>query len=367
MAEPFKNLLNTDRVKSLAIDFQRAWRPFPASSFVRAATKGLDALELMDRARHIAEALDAALPPRPTEAMEIVIAALGAPLATTEGVSNEMFRLLPVSTWLKTKGPLDVPTALRANHELTQRFTAEFSIRSLLVHAQAETLTTLMTWTRSSSHHVRRLVSEGTRPRLPWAERLPALQRDPSLVLPLLEALKNDESEYVRRSVANHLNDIAKDHPALVLDLAQRWLKQATPERRKLVEHALRTLVKAGDPKALELLGASGTKLVVAGQVTPAKLKVGAAITVEASVTNQGREPTHVVVEAVVHFKRPSGTSAKKFRLARFDLPAGATEQVSRRFTMAHRSIRRLYAGGHRVEVQANGKLAPAGTFTLSL
>lgn len=367
MAEPFKNLLNPDRVKQIAGDFEHAWPDFPTKQFIRQSTAGLDALELKDRARHIATALGAALPSDVTKAMRIAIKALGAPLTVTEGYGNEVFRHMPLSTWLRQVGPRDVETALEANYELTKRFTAEFSIRSLIISAPEKTLKTLKAWTKDENPHVRRLVSEGSRPRLPWAERLPALQADPSLALPLLEALKDDGEEYVRRSVANHLNDISKDHPALVLETARRWLVRASKERRRLVEHGLRTLVKAGNEEALSLLGASGAALTVRGSVSPAKLKVGESITVEATVKNRAAELTHVVVEAVVHFVRPKGSSTKKFRIARLDLDGGQTQTISRRFQMAHRSIRRLHAGAHRVEVQANGRTVAAGTFQLVL
>lgn len=365
MAEPFKNLLNADRVKQIAGDFAHAWPDFPTKQFIRQSTAGLEALELKDRARHIAKALGAALPTDVTKAMRIAISALGNPLTVTEGYGNEVFRHMPLSTWLHEVGPRDVETALEANYELTKRFTAEFSIRSLILSAPTKTLKTMKAWTKDESPHVRRLVSEGSRPRLPWGERLPALQADPSLSLPLLEALKDDDEEYVRRSVANHLNDLSKDHPSVVLETAKRWLVGASKERRRLVEHGLRTLVKAGNEEALSLLGASGADLTVRGAVTPSKLKVGESITVEATVKNRGSALTHVVVEAVVHFVRPKGTSTKKFRLARLDLEAGASQTISRRFQMAHRSIRRLYSGAHAVDVQANGRTVKAGTFTL--
>ncbi|MDP1919889.1 MAG: DNA alkylation repair protein [Myxococcales bacterium] len=361
MAEPFKNLLNADCVKDIARDFTRVWPEFPSKKFIATASTGLEALELKDRSRHIAKALGATLPQDVDRAMELAIASL----TVTEGSSA--FRFMPLSTWLHDVGPTAIEPALRLNRELTKRFTAEFSIRSLITHARARTLKELKVWAKDENAHVRRLVSEGTRPRLPWAERLPELQADPSLALPLLELLKDDESEYVRRSVANHLNDIAKDHPTVVLATARRWLVKATPERRRLVEHGLRTLVKAGNEDALSLLGASGEGLKVSGTVTPAKLTVGSHITVEATVKNGSDALTHVVVEAVVHFKRPKGSSTKKFRLARLDLPAGAKQTVTRRFQMAHRSIRRLHAGEHRVDVQANGRTAKAGSFDLKL
>lgn len=365
MAEPFKNLLDASRVKLIAADFARAWPAFPTKRFLSEATTGLEPLELKARASHIAKALTNALPTDVTRALEIATASLGPPLPKTEGNGVEQLRHLALAAWLHEHGPRAVEAALEANYQLTQRFSAEFSIRSLLASAPTQTFRALERWASDESPHVRRLVSEGTRPRLPWAERLPAVQRDPTLVAPLLERLKDDPSEYVRRSVANHLNDVAKDHPEHVLAVARRWLRGASKERRRLVEHALRTLLKAGNPKALELVGASAAELEVAGSVHPKRLPIGDAITVEATVHNGGATATHVVVEAIVHFKRPTGSAKKTFRLARFELAAGATKQVSRRFTMAHRSIRQLHPGAHQVDVQANGRLSPAGRFVL--
>ena len=145
--------------------------------------------------------------------------------------------------------------SMQAHYQLTQRFTAEFSIRPFLIKHTEATLARLRQWARDPNEHVRRLVSEGTRPRLPWASRLPAFQADPAPVLALLELLKDDPALYVRRSVANNLNDIGKDHPRVLMQTAQRWMRDATPERAWVVRHALRWAVKQGDPAALKVLG----------------------------------------------------------------------------------------------------------------
>ena len=135
----------------------------------------------------------------------------------------------------------------------TRRFSAEFSIRFFLLQETERTLARLMEWTRDSDPHVRRLCSEGSRPRLPWAQRLPAFVRDPRPTLPILEALKDDPDLYVRRSVANHLGDIAKDHPQLVFEICERWAGGASPERKWLIRHAVRHPAKKGVKAALRL------------------------------------------------------------------------------------------------------------------
>ena len=151
--------------------------------------------------------------------------------------------------------PGEPERALAALHALTQRFTAEFAIRPFIVHHPALVFATLQRWTTDPSPHVRRLVSEGSRPRLPWGLRLQALVHDPSPTLPLLAALQDDQSDYVRRSVANHLNDIAKDHPDLVVHWLEQHLPGATPQRRALLRHASRTLDQAGPRRALAAWG----------------------------------------------------------------------------------------------------------------
>jgi 3-methyladenine DNA glycosylase AlkC len=361
MAEPFKNLIGAAQVDWLATRLSGAWRAFPAAEFQRRAKRGLTALELKARARHIADALEATLPAEPARAFAVLTKMLERP----EGAG---FGYLPVSEFLERHGPRDVEAALRANYVLTQRFSSEFCIRPLILAAPARTLRELSTWVDDESEHVRRLVSEGTRPRLPWGRQLPPFIADPSPVLPLLERLKDDPSEYVRRSVANNLNDIAKDHPEVVLKVAKAWLRNASPARRRVVEHGLRTLLKRGDARALELIGAGGAELLRStGTVSPARVKLGERITFRAKVRNTGAEPLHAVLEARVHFVKARGTSVKPFRLARVDLQPGQEVEVSKSMELQHRSIRRLFAGVHEVELQVNGARTPMGRFILSL
>lgn len=142
---------------------------------------------------------------------------------------------------------------MRAQYELTRRFSAEFSMRPFLIKWPERTLARLLEWTRDPDPHVRRLCSEGARPRLPWAMRIPAFVKDPRPVLPILEALKDDVDLYVRRSVANHLGDIAKDHPQLAFEICERWLEGGSTERKWMIRHAVRHPAKKGVRAALRL------------------------------------------------------------------------------------------------------------------
>jgi len=368
MAAPLKAFFDARVVGDIANEVAAVHRGFARAAFVRDATRGLDALELMDRGRHVMRALRTHLPPDPAEAIGVLERSLGPPLDATEGHGMAPFRYLPHAFFVAAHGLGCFDVALRAQHALTQRFTAEFSIRRFLEEMPERTLARLETWTRDPSPHVRRLVSEGTRPRLPWAGRLRAFQRDPTPVLRLLERLKDDPHPYVRRSVANHLNDIGKDHPARLLEVATRWLDGATPERRRLVAHALRTAIKRGDPDALRALGygaVPGVRLARA-VVAPARPRIGGDVRIDVEVENTGARAADVVVDLGVHFVKASGaTSAKVFKMRAVRLAAGAKVTLGKRISLAQQTTRTHHPGAHRVDVRLNGRVVPAGAFAL--
>lgn len=262
---PLKHLLGPAAVQCLAQNIYLVHPPFDRELFCTAALTGLEALSLMARSQQIARALYQALP-KPYETAVGILTASLAP-APPEGSSAGLagFFYLPHSSFIATYGcdpacnggadPFEA--SLQAQYALTTRFTAEFCIRPFLIQQLERTLATLSGWASDPNPHVRRLCSEGTRPRLPWGLRIPSLMADPEPVLPLLERLKNDPSLYVRRSVANHLGDIAKDHPERVFQLCDRWLIGASSELKWLIRHALRYPAKQGNATALALRAAA--------------------------------------------------------------------------------------------------------------
>lgn len=201
------------------------------------------------------------LPPAYDDAIAILTRSLTPVLSRTEGLGLAVFFYLPHISFIALYGldPADncgrdsFETSMAAQYELTRRFSAEFSMRPFLIQWPERTLARLLEWTRDPDPHVRRLCSEGTRPRLPWAIRIPALIRDLRPVIPILEALRDDPEEYVRRSVANHLGDIAKDHPELAFEICERWVSGASEDRKWLIRHAVRHPAKKGVPEALRL------------------------------------------------------------------------------------------------------------------
>jgi len=256
-----RTLLDRSAIDCLAHNLSLAHASFDARAFRRTASKDLEPLGIMERGHHLARAMRAHLPERYEHAVTVLLRSLTPPLTGTERVGMAVFFYLPHTSFVAAFG-LDAEhnggrdpfaISMKAQYELTRRFTAEFSIRPFLVKWPDRTLSQLLKWTGDSDPHVRRLCSEGPRPRLPWGLRLQAFVKDPRPALPILEALKDDPELYVRRSVANHLGDIAKDHPELVFELCERWLKGASAERRWLIRHALRHPARKGVAAAMRL------------------------------------------------------------------------------------------------------------------
>ncbi len=257
---PLKNILGPPVITLIAESFATVYPSFNTTQFIARAKKGLPPLTLMERGNHIALALAHELPTNFARAAPIIIAALGPPLTKTDKNGLAPFFYLPHSSYIATFGPSRLTAGMRAIKELTKRFTGEFAIRPFLIEQQDACIATLLQWTTDKDSHVRRLTSEGSRARLPWGIRIPSFQKDPTPVLSILELLKDDESLYVRRSVANHLGDIAKDHPATAFALCKRWAAEVhsrndelAHQRRWMIRHAVRLPAKRGDKNALAL------------------------------------------------------------------------------------------------------------------
>jgi len=241
-----KEILGPQALATIADAGTAASSRFDRQAFLDAASAGLDMLSIMARVRHIADALKPALPADYASALGIVRAM--APRLT------HGFQAIAVTEFVARHGLGDFDRSMAALADLTRFGSAEFAVRPFLEQDTDRTLAVMASWSGSDDEHVRRLASEGSRPRLPWAARIPALKDDPTLAAPILEALKADPSLYVRKSVANHLNDIARDRPDWLVDRLAGWAKD-DPRTAWIIRHALRTLIKKGDPRALALIG----------------------------------------------------------------------------------------------------------------
>ncbi|MCU1568015.1 MAG: alkylation repair protein, partial [Pseudarthrobacter sp.] len=219
----------------------------------------------------------------------------------------------------------DFDDALALLAELTPRLTAEFAIRRLLAKDPDRALQAIQEWTLDPDEHVRRLASEGTRPYLPWAARVPALVQRPDATLPILDALYRDSSEYVRRSVANHLNDLARHAPDAVVAAARGWLSAADANTGWVLRHGLRTLVKKGHPGALALLGFTPASVAVDGpRLDRETLTVPGELTFAFEISNTGTSDVRLAVDYLVHYQKANGSqSAKVFKIATLTLAPG--------------------------------------------
>lgn len=370
MAEPLKNHFDERIPRTIAAQIAGVWPGFGGEPFLSEVLEGYDDLGLMDRGRHIARTLRNHLPGSYPEALDILLRSIGDRPTRTEGDGGmASFLYLPHVQFVETFGLEDFEASMSALYVLTQRFTGEFSIRPFIERYEAESLALLREWSQDPNPHVRRLVSEGTRPRLPWAARLRRFQKDPAPVLSLLERLRDDPEGFVRRSVANNLNDIGKDHPEILLEIGRRWMINPSEERRDLVRHALRSLVKKGDQQALEILGYGQAAEVEIQEVRiePGKVPKGQAVAIAFDLRSVSAKPQRLLVDLRVHYVKANGSASPKvFKLKTLELPPFGTATFRKHLSLADLTTRKHYAGTHRVEALINGTVGPIGQFVVT-
>lgn len=383
MSEAFKNLINPQTVDHAARALHRVWPEFPQAAFVQQAVQGLEALEFKARAMQLADALVATLPADFGLAADLIEASLAPPtplddegepmaLASAEARVKADAGLAGWVVWalaefVARQGMNDVPRALACLHALTQRFTAEFAIRPFIQRHPEPVFQTLAVWATDPSAHVRRLVSEGSRPRLPWGMRLQALVQDPTPTWPLLLALQDDPSAYVRRSVANHLNDIAKDHPDRVARWVHEHLPAASPQRQALLRHASRSLIKQGHKATLSAWGlGDGLVGTATLSLSAPQAVVGGEIVLDVRLQSHSAQPQRVVIDYVVHHVRANGsTRPKVFKGWKAVLPPSAPLDLCKRHSLRPVTTRVLYPGRHRIDLQINGEVCASAAFDL--
>ncbi|WP_046501744.1 DNA alkylation repair protein [Streptomyces odonnellii] len=365
-------LISPDSIEKLARVLGTSAGPASRWSAVRESAGALGPLALSERARAVRDALIQDLPGSGTytAAAEVFRTAL-----TDPGFSGWM--IWPVT---EAVAVLAVDSARHGDFEdglalltaLTPRLTGEFALRTFLNADTDRTLRTVRTWTGSADPAVRRLASEGTRPRLPWAKQVPELRRRPSVTVPILDDLHTDADEVVRRSVANHLNDISRLDPVLAVSTARRWSEDAiattTPA---VVKHAMRTLIKQADAQALDLLGFAppSTDLVVTGpELRSTKVTEADELVFGVDVFNDGPAPVRLAVDYVIHYRKANGSTAPRvFKLTTRTLAPGERLALERRHSFRPITTRRHYSGEHALEIQVNGRRSGKAEFIVDL
>ena len=363
-SQPFKEFVNKRTVARLAQGFA-ATGSFDVDGFMRAATDGLANLELKARVRQVAAALRQALPKSWPAAVDRLVRALPKPLTGTEEVSTGL-SLWPLTQLVEDFGVEEPEVSLAALPELTKRSTAEFAVRPFIARYPTLAFASLHRWARDDNVHVRRLASEGSRPRLPWGLRLKALVADPTPTLALLEQLKDDPELYVRRSVANHLNDISKDHPDLAVEVAKRWHAGANANRRWVVQHALRGLIKAGHPGALALMGFHPPRLGEIALTCPSAVRVGEYL--DLALTLRSLQAQALLIDYAVHRRLKNGKLSRKvFKWIQRQATPDQVITVSKRHSFKPVTTRVYYPGQHRIDVLVNGQNIASAGFVLHL
>lgn len=269
--------------------------------------------------------------------------------------------------YIETYGLDDFNSSAKAMETVTQFMSCEFAVRPFILKYKQKMMDQMLEWSLHESHHVRRFASEGSRPRLPWAMAIPELKKDPALVLPILENLKNDPSEWVRRSVANNLNDIAKDHPGLVLQIAARW-KGISKETDAIIKHGARTLLKAGHAAILKHYGLDSKDLFVTGfKITTPEIRVGESVSFSYTVQNKAPQPQTIRLEYGVYYNKANGQLSKKvFKISERILKPGEKTGIVKKQSFKPITTRRFYPGVHKISIIVNGEEKITKSFKLN-
>ena len=358
-APALKEIFNVERLQHIATEMTAVYPAFNAKGFLKHANAGLAELSVMQRMARVSESLHAAIPLDYPQTLKLLYAL--APRL------NSSFVSLFLPHFVASYGLEDFKRSMAALKYFTTFGSAEFAIRHFLLHDFQRTLSVMQTWSLDDNEHVRRLVSEGSRPRLPWSFRLADIQANPELCASILDNLKADPSLYVRKSVANHLNDITKDHPDWVLALIEGWSLD-NPHTAWIARHALRSLIKQGNTRALTIMGAGARAEVKLHQlsVTPAVINLGERINLSFRLESTAHTPQKLVVDYAIDYVKSAGHSAKKvFKLKAFELGAGEQQHIRREQHIRDMTTRKHYPGRHVVHVMVNGERLGSAEFEL--
>lgn len=352
----FKHSINIDMASRIAKAIVRVAPSFPKKKFLN-SLKNITTLELKGRVHLLRDALKSTLPDEYPSALKILVSSL-------EDPEIKSWHLWPYTDFVQTYGLDHWEISLNALYLFTKKFTSEFAVRPFLIQFPEKTLAKLNYWAGDPDMHVRRWVSEGTRPYLPWGERLKCFVEEPAPTLVLLEKLKYDPELYVRKSIANHLNDISKDHPDRVVKILERWKKESPKEHLPKIlwiqNHALRTLIKKGNINALRLMGVSAkTEIKVSPiKVNKTRFKMSETVDFNFRIESKSKKMQKLVVDYIIHHvKSNNERSPKVFKLKTLNLGAQDQVLIRKKHSLKPITTRKYYSGKHLLEIQINGKI----------
>lgn len=328
-------------------------------------TEDFEGKELKERMRHTTLALHQFLPedfPKAVKLLEMIMNGL-----RQDGSGEDRLEWMFFPDYIETFGINDFENSIKALEFTTQFVSCEFAVRPFILKYESRMISQMLKWSLHENYKVRRLASEGSRPRLPWAMAIPALKKDPAPILPILENLKSDISESVRRSVANSLNDIAKDRPMIVLDIAKRW-KGQSKETDAIIKHGCRTLLKQGHIEILKHYGLASTNLTVTNfEILTPEVNIGENLEFTFTITNNQPDNQIVRLEYAVYYQKANGQLAKKvFKISEKTFLANEIISFHRKQSFRLITTRKFYSGQHQLSVIVNGAEKIKGHFNLA-
>lgn len=357
----WKDSLNTKTVKELAKQLGRASKKFDQAGFASfILNENFNTLELKERINAIADALKEFLPKNYTQVIKIII-------KTAPHVGT--FENWALLTYIEKFGLNYFDESVSALETLTRYSTAEFAIRPYMIQYPDKMIPILHRWVRNENEHVRRLVAEGTRPRGVWMAHIERFKKDPTEVLKLLERLKADSSLYVRKAVANNLNDISKDHPMTVIKLGKKWLNQNCRETNWIVKHGCRTLVKQGHPEVFPLFGFTENPQIKISnfKINNKKVKIGDSAIISFDLLSQTSKNQKLAIDYKLYYMKKNGTQSPKiFKLSEKKIAGNQQISLSTKHSFKDMTTRKHYAGKHKIELVINGNMVVSLYFSLS-
>lgn len=365
--EPFKNIYNDTFFNLFTAILDRKLKDFNKKKFLRQVYDGeWESRELKQRMKHIAGVLHAWLPGKYEPAIQSIKTLITE--LRKEGIRGGL-EYMVFTEYVEAYGLEHYDTSMEAMEFITQFISCEFAVRPFILRYPGKAMQQMLRWSTHESEHVRRFASEGCRPRLPWAMALPALKKDPTPILPILENLKDDPSLFVRKSVANNLNDIAKDNPDTVLSMVKKW-QGKSPRTDWIIKHGSRTLLRKAHPQAMKLFG-----LAVADDIIVDKLKlahdtigIGEALPFSFNLTNKGKKPIKLRVEYGIDYMKSNGKGNRKlFKITENTYQPGQTYSFKRNQSFKNLTTRKHYAGRHTLAIVINGQELAAKAFVVTV
>jgi len=359
MAEKFllKNIFTKAMLSYIAYNIKSVHPPFKVKSFFEEVEKGFEHLTFNERAEHIAQTLHLFLPNNYLEAIDIIEQSLGPIIQEEELEGCECFYVMPLSIYVRMYGQNNYDRSMQALKEMTMRFTSEWPIRSFIENNEKKSFEYFHLWAKNENCHVRRLVSEGTRPRLPMGTQLKKYIQSPDRVLDLLEHLKGESTRLVQRSIANSLNDISKDHPKHVISFLKRWKREKVLDIDWIISHACRTLVKEANIEALELLGYEKDIKIKNFSLELVKDTIQIGDCLEFTLTFELDRKSDLIIDFLVYFKKANGSlKAKVFKLSKKCFKQGQVRLDKKHF-VKEINTRKYYEGMQALAIQINGRL----------